>query len=167
MDAPPPACSHDAGTKKTNGTPCGCDADCGSGFCVDNVCCNSASTETCKSCNTIAAPGTCSFIAAGDPPRTASTCPKSDLTTCGLDGTCDGNGSCRSYVAGTVCQPGTCDGASIGGIRVCDGIGSCTPGPATICAPFNCDSKTNSCVVNCASDSDCAANVKCVNGSCG
>ncbi|HVY40151.1 MAG TPA: hypothetical protein VHM31_19560 [Polyangia bacterium] len=167
VDAPPPSCSHDAGTKKTNGTSCGCDADCASGFCVDNVCCNSACTENCKSCKTVSAPGTCSFIAAGDPPRMPALCPKSDLTTCGLDGTCDGKGGCRSYVAGTVCQPGTCDGASIGGIRVCDGNGSCTPGPATICAPFNCDSKTNSCVVNCSSDSDCAATVKCVNGSCG
>ncbi len=163
----PVACTHDAGTKKTLGTACGCDGDCDSGFCVDNVCCNSACTETCKSCNTRSAPGICSFVAAGDPPRTPSVCPKSDSATCGLDGTCNGNGACRSYVSGTVCQAGTCDGASVGGIRVCDGSGNCTPGPATICAPFNCDAKTNSCVLTCSSDADCAPNVKCVNGSCG
>ncbi|HXU62214.1 MAG TPA: hypothetical protein VN962_10960 [Polyangia bacterium] len=160
-------CSGDAGTPAVNGRACGCDADCASGFCVDGVCCNSACTESCKACNTLSAPGTCSFVAAGDPPRSASICPKSDVTSCGLDGTCDGKGGCRSYVSGTVCQPGTCNGASLGGIRVCDGAGSCTPGPATICAPFNCDTRSSACLTSCTSDSDCAANVKCVNGSCG
>ncbi len=53
----------DGGARKTNGTACGCDADCTSGFCVDGVCCNSACTETCKSCNTPSAPGVCSFVA--------------------------------------------------------------------------------------------------------
>ena len=161
------ACTHDASTKKTKGTACGCDSDCETGFCVDGVCCNTACKETCKSCNTISAPGTCTFVAAGDPPRAPAICPKTDMSSCGLDGTCDGKGGCRSYVSGTVCQPGTCDGASVGGVRVCDGTGNCTPGPATICAPFTCDSKTNSCVVTCSSDADCAPNVKCVNGSCG
>jgi len=161
------SCSHDGGTQKTNGTPCGCDGDCASGFCVDGVCCNTACTETCKSCHTMSAPGTCSYVAAGDLPRSPAVCPKSDPTTCGLDGACDGKGGCRSYVTGTVCQAGTCDGASVGGIQVCDGAGACKPGAATVCAPFNCDTRTNACVSTCSSDADCASNVKCVNGSCG
>ncbi len=160
-------CAGDGGTAKTNGSGCACDADCASGFCADGVCCNSACTETCKSCKTASAPGTCVFVPAGAAPRSASVCPKTDVSTCGLDGTCDGKGGCRSYAAGTVCQPGTCDGASIGAIHVCDGVGNCTPGPATICAPFNCDPKTNACVTSCTSDADCAANVNCINGSCG
>ena len=32
------------------------------------------------------------------------------------------------------------------GVNVCDGQGRCKAGPATICAPFNCDPATNACV---------------------
>jgi hypothetical protein len=157
----------DGGGPETNGSTCSCDAECGSGHCVDGVCCNSACTEACKSCKTLSAPGVCTAIAAGEAPRSPAACPKADPATCGLDGTCDGAGACRSYVTGTVCQAGTCDGASVGGIRVCDGKGTCTPGAATICAPFDCDPGTNTCLTSCSSDADCALNVKCVNGSCG
>ena len=146
---------------------CACGAECASGFCVDGVCCNSACTETCKSCNTVSAPGTCSFVATGDPPRSPEVCPKTAVSTCGLDGTCDGKGDCRAYVLGSVCQAGSCQGASVGGGRVCDGAGSCVAGPTTICAPFGCDAATNACITRCSSDSDCAPNIKCVNGSCG
>jgi hypothetical protein len=157
----------DAGARATNGTTCGCDADCASGFCVDSVCCDSACTGTCKSCNTASAPGLCSLVAAGGAPRIPTDCPASPATSCGLDGTCDGRGSCRSYSIGTVCQPGTCDGVAVSGTLVCDGTGDCTSGPSLICAPFNCDTTTNSCFTTCASDADCAANTKCVAGSCG
>jgi hypothetical protein len=161
------ACSGDGGAHKSNGAACACAADCASGFCVDGLCCNSACGETCKSCNTPAAPGVCSFVPAGGTPSSADSCPQSSVSTCGLDGKCDGKGSCRSYEAGTVCLTGSCDGAAIGGVRVCDGNGSCTSGASIVCAPFNCDSKTNSCVETCAADADCAGNVKCVAGSCG
>ena len=159
------ACS-DAG-HRANGAACGCDAECGSGFCVDGVCCESACQETCKSCNTPSAPGVCAFVAAGGAPRTPDVCSASSVSTCGLDGTCDGQGGCRSYPKGTVCQGGTCDGASVGGRRYCDGAGTCAAGPAQICAPFNCDGQTNACVETCNSDADCIPTVKCVAGSCG
>jgi hypothetical protein len=162
------ACAGDAGARMINGASCGCNADCASGFCVDTVCCETACTEACKSCNTPSAPGLCSLVAAGGAPRVASACPAGPVASCGLDGTCDGQGGCRSYTIGTVCQAGTCNGVAVSGIRVCDGAGDCTSGPSSlICAPFNCDTQTNSCVVTCASDSDCAANTKCVAGSCG
>jgi hypothetical protein len=161
------ACSPDGGAGKANGAACGCAADCASAFCVDGLCCNSACAETCKACNTPAAPGVCSLVPAGTAPRSPDTCPQSPLQTCGLDGTCDGKGACRSYEQGTVCSPGTCAGAAVGGIRICDGNGSCTSGASIICQPYNCDSKTNACVATCASDADCVENVKCVAGSCG
>ena len=161
------ACGRDGGSRRANGTACGCAGDCASGFCVDGLCCNSACTETCKSCGTTSAPGTCSFVAAGDPPRSPALCPKSAASTCGLDGACDGKGDCRAYVKGSVCQAGSCSGASVGGVRVCDGAGSCVAGAATICAPFNCDTSTGACFTQCASDGDCSPGVKCVNGSCG
>ncbi len=150
-----------------NGAACGCDADCGSGFCTDGVCCNDRCGETCKACNIQGAPGICSFVPAGDKPRTDAVCPLSDVSSCGLDGTCNGAGACRKYVAGSVCTAGVCDGATVKGIDLCDGQGRCKPGPATSCVPFNCDAKTNACATSCRGDSDCAGGVKCVSGSCG
>ncbi|MFL5304904.1 MAG: hypothetical protein ACJ8F1_06800 [Polyangia bacterium] len=161
------ACSGALDAQKPNGQPCGCAADCASGFCADGVCCDSACTDTCKSCNITGAPGVCTFVPAGSAPPAAATCPKSDVATCGLDGTCDGNGSCRQYPAGIVCKPGTCAGAAVTGTQVCDGMGSCQTGPQTICAPFNCDATAGQCFPDCRSDTDCAPNVKCVSGSCG
>ena len=161
------ACSAAGAPKKADGRACGCGGDCHSGFCVDAVCCDTACTDTCKACNVPGAPGICTFVPAGSPPSSAATCPKSNVATCGLDGTCDGQGSCRQYPAGTTCKPGTCQGAAVSGPQVCDGMGSCEPGPQIVCAPFSCDGTSDACFPACRSDADCAAGVKCVSGSCG
>jgi hypothetical protein len=160
-------CSDDGGARKALGQACGCGGDCQSGFCADGVCCNTACADTCKACNTTQAPGTCAFVANGLPPRAAGVCPTADVTTCGLDGLCNGAGACRKYAPGTVCKAGACAGASVAGVDVCDGGGRCKPGPATVCAPYDCDATTNKCFPTCASDADCANGVKCVAGSCG
>jgi hypothetical protein len=168
VDAPVEVgCSGAGGMKKANGQMCACGGDCTSGFCVDGVCCNTACAETCKACNTAAAPGTCSFVANGSPPRSASVCPQADVTTCGLDGMCNGAGACRKYAAGSVCKAGACDGASVSGVYVCDSGGRCKPGPSTVCAPYDCDPSANKCFASCKNDGECADGVKCVGGSCG
>jgi hypothetical protein len=154
-------------TAKANGQACDCAADCASGFCVDGLCCNTACTETCKACNGLNAPGTCAFVVMGAPPLTADQCPKADPSTCGLDGTCDGAGACHRYAAGLKCRAGACDGASVGGGGVCDGAGRCKAGPATLCAPYDCDPSASACFAQCRADGDCADGVKCVAGSCG
>jgi hypothetical protein len=156
----------DGGARKTNGQTCGCAGDCLSGFCVDGICCNSACTDTCKTCNDQSAPGICSFVPKGGQAPPGS-CPVDDVSTCGQDGTCDGQGNCRKFPAGTVCNPGTCDGASVSDVNVCDGDGRCKSGPATICVPYNCDPSTNKCATSCKTNTDCAAGILCVNGSCG
>jgi hypothetical protein len=161
------SCLADAGAARANGEACACSSDCQSGFCADGVCCNSACNETCRACNVQGSPGICTVIPAGNPPRTLSECPTSDESTCGLDGACDGKGACRKHVAGTVCKAGTCGSGAVMGIQVCDGDGRCKAGPATICAPYDCDATTNACVVTCRSDADCVSGVTCVNGSCG
>src|SRR4029077_3882979 len=103
----------------------------------------------------------------GMAPRAAGTCPTALVSTCGLDGTCDGKGACDKYAAGVTCQAGQCEGASLSDIEVCDGLGRCRPGPATICVPFTCDPAASACKVTCTSDADCASGIKCVSGSCG
>jgi len=75
------------GAHVTSGAACGCNADCQSAFCVDGVCCDTACTDTCKACNVPGAMGTCSFVPEGFKPGAGTTCPTSDVATCGLDGT--------------------------------------------------------------------------------
>ena len=90
----------------------GLNADCASGFCVNNVCCNSACTGTCMSCSLAGSVGTCSPIAPGAPPLVASQCPVAAASTCGNDGTCNGAGACRKYVIGTQCAAASCAGST-------------------------------------------------------
>jgi hypothetical protein len=157
----------DGGARAVSGEACGCNSDCQSGFCVDNVCCDSACTDTCKRCDVKGSMGTCSFVPAGLPPRAASTCPTASASSCGTDGTCDGQGACRKYVMGTVCQPGTCDGAAITNMKTCDGNGTCAAGDSKVCVPYSCDTTKQDCFAACTTNSDCAVGVQCMNGSCG
>src|SRR5262249_21760837 len=86
---------------------------------------------------------------------------------CGLDGTCNGAGACRQYPSGTVCIPGTCDGASVTGINVCTGAGRCVPGSLKICVPFMCNQAPKDCASACTTSADCSQRQDCVSGSCG
>jgi len=66
------------------GAPCGADAACVSGHCVDDVCCPSACEQPCRSCNLPGSVGTCAPRPAGDDPAGG----------CGTGMSCNGHGSC-------------------------------------------------------------------------
>jgi len=68
----------------TLGQTCLVPSDCGTGLCVDDVCCNNACGSKCEHCNG-ANLGTCSFVPAGEDPD--NECP-------GNNKNCDGAGSC-------------------------------------------------------------------------
>ncbi len=161
-----PSCG-DALSKRANGMACGCAGECASGFCADGVCCSTACGEACKTCAEKTSLGTCTSRLGGDPPRAAGGCTKSDVTSCGFDGMCDGAGACRRYPAGTTCLPGQCQGAAVIGARACDGQGLCKQGPAIVCAPYSCDSSKNACFDACTQNGQCVSGQACVNGSCG
>ncbi len=113
-------CRADAAmASKGKAERCSCNGECRSGFCVDGVCCASACGESCKACNLPSSLGDCSFIPAGAVPRDRATCEASTPATCGYDGTCDGKGGCRLFVAGTVCDTGTCVGDGLAGMNEC------------------------------------------------
>jgi hypothetical protein len=86
----------------TNASSCGAATDCGSGFCVAGVCCDSA-CGACGDCST----GTCSNLAAGSAGNptcsplvcsgTSAACP----TTCAEDPDC----SASDYCSGSQCVP--------------------------------------------------------------
>ena len=165
---PPPHCTKSgASPTKPQSQACGCDDECQSGFCVDGVCCESACTDTCKSCGLPSALGLCTPIPAGVTPTDPVECTVTDPKGCGTDGTCDGAGKCRLYPSQTPCKAGTCDGEAISGALVCDGKGSCGPGPATSCYPYACDAKTGTCAASCITDAECSSGIKCQANSCG
>jgi hypothetical protein len=91
------------GTFKPLGQVCTAASDCASGNCVDGVCCSTSSCGTCLACNLAGVAGTCRPVTAGivDP---HGRCVAQPVATCGLDGTCNGNGACAAYANGTVCR---------------------------------------------------------------
>lgn len=69
------------------GKACAAGFECVSGFCQDQLCCESACDGLCQSCN---AAGKCGPSAAGTPD---SACAE-EGSECGHSGACDGNGAC-------------------------------------------------------------------------
>ena len=150
------SCGGATGHASTDlGQSCTCNSECGSGFCVDGVCCNSACTDKCMSCNLPGSEGTCGAVPDGVNPRDQSECAASAEASCGLDGTCNGMGGCRKHVLGTVCFAGTCDGDGMTNVNICDGEGACKPGPAASCFPYTCAG--DKCLARCSTDKDSAS----------
>src|SRR5262249_33117661 len=108
------------GVNLANGSRCGDDRQCVSAFCVDGRCCGVRWDSACRAGDRPQGPGSCSFVPEGTLPRDSAQCPKSDATSCGTDGMCDGHGACREYPAGTPCAGGRCEGAAVTGSKICD-----------------------------------------------
>jgi hypothetical protein len=153
--------------KGMNGAGCVAATDCTSGFCADGVCCVSACTGACTSCNQTDFPGMCLPVAAGkaDPHKV---CKDAGAATCGSDGLCNGAGACAFYAATTVCVAGSCKGATFHNPRKCDGNGVCQPAPAdSDCTPYRCDATTTACFTTCQiAVLQCAARHTCVRSVC-
>jgi hypothetical protein len=158
---------------KANGVACASPAECESTFCVDGVCCASACAGLCEACNLANKPGTCSPEAAGTPAPGIgpNSCAGQPASTCGFDGTCDGNGGCRRHQAGVPCKAGACVAGmpSYQPAGACDGQGTCVVPAVIDCKPYVCDSSgTPACLTTCrAGGSDCAAPATCTGNSCG
>src|SRR5207248_175340 len=74
------ACQGGGGTKAI-GAACGCDGECGSGFCADGVCCNTRCSGACVSCAVPGDMGECTVVDQGMPDPHGF-CKKSDPKTC-------------------------------------------------------------------------------------
>ena len=148
--------------KRAVGAACARIQECGSGYCVDGICCNSACTQRCSSCALAAAPGTCTAAASGQDPR--NECPAQAASTCGRAGGCDGAGTCRLHAAGTSCAGPSCSGSQETAGSSCNGLGSCLPGATRDCSPYLCGS--GACATSCTSSAGCAAGYACSGGGC-
>ncbi len=146
------------------GQPCP-DNRCGAGTCVDGVCCETSTCPACKSCAVPGRQGRCNNMVAG---ATDTDCVRVAASTCGLDGSCDGNGSCRKHSDGTVCTQAVCNGSTFTAARTCDGNGMCRTVTNASCAPYLCDTAARMCKGSCTtSTADCLSPNICTSGSCG
>jgi hypothetical protein len=161
-------CDVDGGScgKKALGTACADPTECDSGFCAQGVCCATNCAGGCLSCAIGGSEGACMPLTEGTAPQDPTFCAASDVSTCGLDGTCDGAGACRNFPAGTVCNPPSCSTATLRPPGTCDGNTHCQTPTTTSCGGFTCASAT-ACKTTCASDLDCAAPSVCGAGACG
>jgi hypothetical protein len=153
-------CTGAGGTcqpKGAQGDGCNTDHECGTGHCVDKVCCGSASCGPCQACNLGGVnPGTCKFIAAGaDDPKDGCV----DTTTCGNNGKCDGAGGCQKYPDATQCSTAVCQASS----SVLNLAGACSGNSCVVtthdCAPYGCSG--TACRTTCTGDAQCASNAYC------
>jgi hypothetical protein len=152
-----PVCSPKLGP----GSACGTDANkCGTGRCVDGVCCNTDCTTSCYACNVTGNAGTCSPVTSGtvDPKAVC----KAAGTTCGQNGTCAANGICYVATVGTTGADCTtkCSGATLT-INSCDGKGSCMGTSAACSNNLICAASGTACKNNCTGDSDCTGGMVC------
>lgn len=148
------------------GTACAVNADCNSGLCVDNVCCDTDCTGLCEACSNskkgFGPDGVCQFISTGLDPD--NDCMSDGPTSCGKTGQCDGSGACEIRALGTPCGSPTCTGTIVE-TRICDGSGFCLPtGTGQNCAPYAC--VNGACKSHCATNADCASGYACVMGQC-
>ena len=149
-----------AGFLKTQGTLCGGASECGSGNCVDGVCCNTSCSGQCQACNVNAGgitPGTCTTIS-GAPVGTRPAC-TSDGSSCG--GACDGTSAtaCAYPGASTVCRAASCTSGTQTSAADCNGTGTCPASATQACSPYVCGA--TACKISCSTTSDCVAGDYC------
>jgi hypothetical protein len=168
--ASPATCSGTACVLKANGIACGTANECATGFCEQGICCASACQGTCRSC---ALPGATTLGVCSNVPAATldARCPTTATSTCGTDGTCDGNGACHLYANTTQCAGGLCPTgtATQTNPRTCDGAGNCAVATTKACSPFLCDG-VSACKTTCTvatSGTDCLAPNTCLGAMCG
>ena len=164
----PTGCRSDSGDpdcQQPNGTRCVGGSQCRSKLCVDGVCCDAVCGDFCFSCLASATgkrDGQCAPVKAGADPD--QECAASDPASCGNDGACDGQGSCRKYGVGTVCSPAGCspdNSASLAAVT-CAGTGAaCGQAVSTLCG-FGEACKGTVCTSICGE----SGQVCCTGGSC-
>jgi hypothetical protein len=144
--------------KKVRGQPCTTDAECASGFCTDNVCCDARCNGVCEKCNQANRLGFCDPVPVNQDPD--EECPTEPVSSCGRTGVCSGNRSCQLYAAGTVCVAASCATASSANLAdTCDGLGTCVDRGIQSCAPYVCAGGV--CRTSCSSNADCVSGYSC------
>jgi hypothetical protein len=144
------------------GQACTTNEGCASGACVDGLCCTSACGGACQACDVPGHEGTCTPVPPGQDPD--DECAMQPAASCGLDGTCDGQGACARYPAGAECIPGSCAAGVEHAGGACNGLGMCLPGSTQPCMSGVCNG--SSCGAACTASTQCQPGFFCDAGSC-
>ncbi len=137
--------------KLGNGEPCTAPAACGSGHCVDGLCCDTKCDAQCEACDVSGGAGTCQAVT-GKPHGARTRCVGSGVCA----GACDGKARdvCAFPGFATDCVTASCvDGVETQATS-CDGKGACKAAITRPCTPFKCGVTT--CKTTCKADTDCA-----------
>lgn len=157
-----------AGQCKVSGAQaCTLGSECGSGNCIDGVCCDTACNGQCEACDVPGKKGTCSAVT-GAPRGTRTACPSGGASAPCATATCDGivRTACKDFAkATTSCRTASCKDGVATSPASCDGAGGCPAIVTKACAPYACGG--DACKDGCTSDSDCAAGSSCQNAKCG
>lgn len=143
------------------GTACANDAQCGSKFCVDGVCCDTRCGDQCAACDVPGAVGTCTAVSGGVHGGRAAC---AGFGTCGA--ACDGEvvASCSLPDETVSCGEPFCSAGVKGAAPLCNGQGVCAPAVSTECKSFECEG--SECSTKCVRDSDCTKERVCEKGEC-
>ncbi len=156
-------------SKLANGQACTATNQCQSGNCADDVCCNSACTESCNACSTAAgAPsnGTCASVTgAGNPSCGAYLCDGMSAT---CPATCDNDTDCS---AGSFCNASSQCITELANGQACAAGSECQSGNCTdaVCCDSACTGSCNACstAAGAPSNGTCASVTGAGNPSCG
>ncbi len=154
--------------KKAQAAACGADAECTTGHCADGLCCDTACAGLCEACSAlkkgVAGDGVCGAVAANRDPD--AECFAELQSTCGQNGSCDGNRACAVWPVGTSCAGAVCVGGE-SRPRTCAGSLSCAVSASgAACGAYVCSATTGACQTACASDVDCSAGSFCSGSQC-
>ena len=155
-------CDGNGKCSKGNGVPCAGGTGCGTGECVDGVCCEAACQQQCYACNIKGHEGTCWPVPRNGVDPGAS-------TPCHKGMACDGSGDCLpglgqpctsdSKCASDGCKDGVCCDTACD--KICESCslksstGTCTAIPAKVDPDGECIGKEPSCGGVCSGARQC------------
>lgn len=166
------SCAINPGTcTKRLGATCSAGAECGSGNCIDGVCCDTACGGQCEACDivdpTTERKGVCTPVKGA--PRGARTACAVDATNVCSNALCDGaeRTACKGFVGtGTVCREPRCADAMATPGQQCDGKGTCPSSESIGCGGYACTADGKECRTSCTAEVGCAPDFVCRDGKC-
>jgi hypothetical protein len=139
-------------------TRCTKDVQCGTGHCVEGICCDTACTDRCHSCALQGTIGKCTVEPTGVDLKHECGPGRACLGTCSA-------GACVGSAAGTQCDQQKCTGPSTGiGPATCEKAGgACQTDKVAVfsCAPYLCEPAFGACRETCTGSDECTQGFSC------
>ena len=151
---------QDSGSGKADGKPCANKTECKSGYCVDDVCCESDCAGLCSTCKASGKEGLCTSYAANTDPD--GDCTGAGTPTDPCAGTCDGKSACTYPSGSKSCAAQVCS-SSVQSNFACSGAGACVKADKS-CGNYQCSGP--GCLTQCSADAECISTTYCKAPTC-